>query len=139
MTGRGAREIARDKNEQQATSGPPRHASTSPKALKQVWCGSQKIRPIRAQRKTTLPENNEDPGQGIPKPDSKGASAACTPPIPRLRRSLRIASQKRKIHALCAQCWLPELENQMRSKCAPNRPIGLAIRYFHKSSSSYSN
>ncbi|OBS64542.1 hypothetical protein A6R68_06916 [Neotoma lepida] len=111
-----SRESARDKNEQQATSGPPRHASTSPKALKEVQCGGLKIWPIRAQRKTTFSENKEDPGRGIPKPESKGASAACMPPIPRLQRSLRIDSQKRKIHALCAQCWLPELENQMRSK-----------------------
>ncbi|OBS81885.1 hypothetical protein A6R68_24124 [Neotoma lepida] len=115
------REGAQDKNEQQATSGPLRHASTSPKALKQVRCGGLKIRPIRAQRKTTLPENKEDPGWGIPKPDSKGAWAACMPPIRRLRRSLRIASQKRKIHALCAQCWLPELENQMPSKVTNTR------------------
>ncbi|OBS57299.1 hypothetical protein A6R68_11576, partial [Neotoma lepida] len=116
-----SREGARNKNEQQATSRPPRHASTSPKALKQVWCGSLKIRPIRAQRKTTLPENKKDPGRGILKPYSKGASAAFMPPIPRLRRSLRIASQKRKIHELCAQCWLPELENQMRSKVSKTR------------------
>ncbi|KAL6032614.1 hypothetical protein STEG23_032409 [Scotinomys teguina] len=27
----------------------------------------------------------------------------------------------------------------LKLRCAPNRPIGLAIRYFHKSSSSYSN
>ncbi|OBS69949.1 hypothetical protein A6R68_01511 [Neotoma lepida] len=43
------------------------------------------------------------------------------PPITRLRRSLRIASQKRKIHGLCAQCCLPELENQMRSKVSKTR------------------
>ncbi|OBS78263.1 hypothetical protein A6R68_19347 [Neotoma lepida] len=110
------RESARDKSEQQATFGPPRYSSTSPKALKQVRCGGLKIPPIRAQRKTTFSENKEDPGWGTLKPDSKGASAAFLAPIPRLRRSLCIASQKRKIHVLCAKCWLPELENQMRSK-----------------------
>ncbi|OBS75942.1 hypothetical protein A6R68_17604 [Neotoma lepida] len=116
------REGARDKNEQQAASGTPRQASTSPKALKQqVQCGGLKIRAIGAQRKTTLPENKEDPGRGTSKPHSKGASAACMPPIPRLRRSLRIASQKRKIHVLCAQCGLPEQENQVRSKVTNTR------------------
>nr|XP_006997924.1 PWWP domain-containing DNA repair factor 3A-like [Peromyscus maniculatus bairdii] len=112
-----SREGARDKNEQQAASGPPRHVSTLPRAPKQqVRCGSLEIRAIGAQRKTTLPENEEDPGRGTPKPDSKGASAACMPPIPRLRRSLRIATRKRKIHVLCAQCGLPELATKMHSK-----------------------
>ncbi|KAL6084750.1 hypothetical protein STEG23_027839 [Scotinomys teguina] len=47
--------------------------------------------------------------------DSKGSSAACMPPIPRLRRSLRISSRKRKIHVPCAQCGLPELEAKVHS------------------------
>lgn len=43
------------------------------------------------------------------------------PPIPRLRRSLRIASRKRKIHVLCAQCGLPEQEPQVHSKATNTR------------------
>ncbi|KAL1763054.1 hypothetical protein HispidOSU_016657 [Sigmodon hispidus] len=112
-----SREGARAKNEQQAASGPPRHASTSPQALnRQVRCGGLEIRATGAQRKTTLPENKEDLGPETPKPDSKWASTACMPPIPRLRRSLRIASRQRKFHALCAQCRLSELETQAHSK-----------------------
>lgn len=118
-----SREGTRAKNGQQASSGPPRRISISPKALKQrVRCAGLEIRATRAQRKTTLLENKGRPGQGTPKPDSKGASAACLPPIPRLRRSLRIASRKRKIRVLCAQCGLPELErHRVHSKVTNTR------------------
>lgn len=117
-----SREGTRAKNKQQAASGPPRRISISPKALKQrVRCAGLEIRAIGAQRKTALPENKGRPGRGTPKPDSKRASAACMPPIPRLRRSLRIASRKRKIHVLCAQCGLPEREPQVHSKVTNTR------------------
>lgn len=116
-----SREGTRAKNEQQVASGPPRRISISPKALKRVQCADLKIRAIGAQRKTALPENKDHPGPGTPKPDSKGASAACMPPIPRLRRSRRIASRKRKIHVPCAQCGLPEWEPQVHSKVTNTR------------------
>ena len=111
-----SREGTRAKNEQQAASGPLRHISISPKALKQrVQCSGLEIRATGAQRKTALAENKDHPGPGTPKPDSKGASAAYTPPVPKLRRSLRIASQKKKPHVLCALCGLPEREPQVHS------------------------
>ncbi|XP_051034232.1 PWWP domain-containing DNA repair factor 3B [Phodopus roborovskii] len=117
-----SRRGGRAKKQQQAASGPPRQASTSPRALQQqVRCGGLEIGAIGAQRKTSLPENKQDPGSETPKPDSKGASAACTPPIPRLRRSLRIASRKRKFHVLCAHCMLPQQENRVRSKATSTR------------------
>ncbi|CAO2623174.1 PWWP domain-containing DNA repair factor 3A [Lemmus lemmus] len=114
---RASREGARANNEHQHASGPQRHASTSPKALRQqVRCGSLEIGAIGAQRKTTLPENKEDPGPRTPRPDSEGASAACMPPVPRLRRSVRIAGRKRKINMLCAHCGLSGLETRGHSK-----------------------
>lgn len=117
-----SREGGRAKSEQKATPGPPRRISSSPKALKQrIRCAGLEIRAIGAQRKTALPENKDHPGPGTPKLDSKGASAACMPPIPRLRRSLRIASRKRKIHVLCAQCGRPEQEPQVHSKVTNTR------------------
>ncbi|XP_076774415.1 putative PWWP domain-containing DNA repair factor 4 isoform X2 [Arvicanthis niloticus] len=117
-----SREGTRAKSEQKAAPGPPRRIPISPKALKQrVRCAGLEIRAIGAQRKTAFPENKDHPGPGTPKLDSKGASAACMPPIPRLRRSLRIASRKRKIHVLCAQCRLPEQEPQVHSKVTNTR------------------
>ncbi|XP_075814196.1 putative PWWP domain-containing DNA repair factor 4 [Microtus pennsylvanicus] len=118
LSTRASREGARDNNEHRPASGPPRrHASTSPKALKQqVRCGSLEIRAIGAQRKTTLPENKEDPGPPTPRPDSERTSAACAPPVPSLRRSVRIAGRKRKIHVLCAHCGLSGLETRVHSK-----------------------
>lgn len=124
-------EGTRAKHEQRVASGPPRRRrgarrrriSTSPKAPKQPTrcCAGLRIRPIGAQRKTALPEDKGDPSPGTPKPGAKGASAACVPPIPRLRRSLRIHSRKRKIHVLCPLCRIPELEPQVHSKVASTR------------------
>lgn len=117
-----SREGTRAKNEQQAASEPPRHISSSPKALKQrVRCAGLEIRATGAQRKTALPENKDHPGPGTRKADSKWVPAACTPPVPRLRRSLRIASRKKKTHVLCAQCGLPEREPQVHSKVTNTR------------------
>ncbi|CAO2621446.1 PWWP domain-containing DNA repair factor 3A [Lemmus lemmus] len=94
-----SREGALANNEHRPASGPPKHASTSPKELKQqVRCGGLEIRAIGTQRKKTLRENKDDPGPGTPRPDSEGASAACMPPVPSLRRSVRLAGRKRKIH-----------------------------------------
>ncbi|XP_038173355.1 PWWP domain-containing DNA repair factor 3A-like [Arvicola amphibius] len=122
LSTRASREGARANNEHRPASGPPRHTSTPPKALKpQVWCGGLEIRAIGAQRKTTLPENKEEPRPLTPRPDSEGASAACAPPVPRLRRSVRVAGRKRKIHALCAQCGLSGLETQVHSKVTKAR------------------
>ncbi|EDL29807.1 mCG68105, partial [Mus musculus] len=117
-----SRKGTRFKTEQQAASGPPRHISISPKALKQrVRCAGLEIRAAGAQRKTALAENKDHPGLGTPKPDSKRASAACMPPVLRLRRSLRIASRKKKTHVLCALCGLPEWEPQVHSKVTNTR------------------
>ena len=117
-----SREGTRAKNEQQAASGPLRHISISPKALKKrVQCAGLEIRATGAQRKTALAENKDHPGLGTPKPDSKRASAACMPPVLRLRRSLRIASRKKKTHVLCALCGLPEWEPQVHSKVTNTR------------------
>lgn len=123
LSTRASREGARANNEHRPASGPPRrHASTSPKALKQqVRCGGLEIRAIGAQRKTTLPENKEDPGPPTPRPDSEGASAACPPPVPSLRRSVRIAGRKRKIHVLCAHCGLSGLGTRVHSKVTKAR------------------
>ncbi|XP_034341734.1 putative PWWP domain-containing DNA repair factor 4 [Arvicanthis niloticus] len=112
-----SREGTRAKSKQKAAPGPPKCVSISPKALKRpVRRAGLEIQATGAQRKTALPENKDHPGQGTPKLDSRRASAACMPPIPRLRRSLRIASRKRKIHVLCAQCRLIEQEPQGHSK-----------------------
>ncbi|XP_050997881.1 PWWP domain-containing DNA repair factor 3B-like [Acomys russatus] len=118
------------KDEQQAAPGPPRRRrrriSTSPKDLKpraRASCAGLEIRAIGGQRKkTALPEDKEDPSPGTLKPDAKGAPAACVPPIPRLRRSLRLASRKRKIHhVLCPCCRVPELSPHVHSKAASTR------------------
>ncbi|KAK7796229.1 hypothetical protein U0070_007247 [Myodes glareolus] len=117
LSSRASRESARANSEHRPASGPLRHASTAPKALKQqARCGGLEVRAIGAQRKTTLPENKKDPGPPTPRPDSEGASAACVPPVPGLRRSVRIAARKRKIHVLCAQCGLSGLETPVPSK-----------------------
>ncbi|XP_049989749.1 PWWP domain-containing DNA repair factor 3B-like [Alexandromys fortis] len=118
LSTRASRDGARANNEHRPASGPPRHASSLPKALRQqVQCGGLEIPAIGAQRKkTTLPENKEDPGPQTRRPDSEGASAACVLPVPRLRRSARIAVRKRKIHVLCAQCGLSGLETRVHSK-----------------------
>ncbi|XP_050997919.1 PWWP domain-containing DNA repair factor 3B-like [Acomys russatus] len=123
-------EGAQAKNEQQAAPGPPRRrrrrrVSTSPKAPKpqaRASCAGLEIRAIGGQRKkTALPEDNKDPSPGTLKPVVKGASAARVPPIRRLRRSLRLASTKRKIHVLCPLCRVPELETHVHSKAASTR------------------
>ena len=118
LSARASREGARGNSEHhRPASGPLRHASSSPKALRQqVHCGGLEIRAIGAQRKTTLPENKEDPGPRTRRPDSEGAWAACLLPVPRLRRSVRIAGRKRKINVLCAQCGLSGLETRVHSK-----------------------
>ncbi|XP_038171586.1 PWWP domain-containing DNA repair factor 3B-like [Arvicola amphibius] len=122
LSARASREGARANNEHQPVSGPPRHASSTPRALRQqVQCGGLEIRAIGAQRKTTLPENKEDPSPQTPRPDSEGAWTACMPPVPRLRRSVRIAGRKRKIHVLCAHCGLSGLETRVHSKVSNAR------------------
>ncbi|XP_057616799.1 PWWP domain-containing DNA repair factor 4-like [Chionomys nivalis] len=122
LSAQASREGARANNEHRPASGTPRHASSSPKALRQqVQCGGLEIRAIGAQRKTTLPENKEDPGPRTRRPDSEGASAACVLPVPRLRRSVRIAGRKRKIHVPCAQCGLSGLETRVHSKVSNAR------------------
>ncbi|XP_055447783.1 PWWP domain-containing DNA repair factor 4 [Psammomys obesus] len=112
-----SREGVQAKNEQQAASRPPRCLSTSSKALKQqTGCAGLEIWATGVQGKTTLPENKEDPGPGTLRPAANRATTACMPPIPRLRRSLRIASKKRNIHVPCPQCRFPEMQPQVHSK-----------------------
>ncbi|XP_050998597.1 PWWP domain-containing DNA repair factor 3B-like [Acomys russatus] len=126
-------EGAQAKNEQQAAPGPPRkrrkrrrrRISILPKARKpqaRAPCAGLEIQAIGGQRKkTALQEDKKDPSPGTLKPDAKGASAACLPPNPWLRRSLRLASRKRKIYVLCPLCRVPELETHVHSKAASTR------------------
>ncbi|XP_060232784.1 PWWP domain-containing DNA repair factor 4-like [Meriones unguiculatus] len=117
-----SQEGAQAKNEQQAASRPPRRLSTLPKALKQqTGCAGLEIWVTGVQGKTTLPENKEDPCLGTLRPAANRATTACMPPIPRLRRSLRIASKKRKMHVTCPQCRFPGVQPQVHSKVTNTR------------------
>ncbi|XP_060230670.1 PWWP domain-containing DNA repair factor 4-like [Meriones unguiculatus] len=110
------------KKEQQVASGSLRCIWSSPKALKQqARFADIHTQATGVQRKTAIPENKEDHGPGTLKPAANWASAACMPPVQRLRRSFRIASRKRKIHVLSPHCRVPEQEPCAHSKVTKTR------------------
>ncbi|XP_060230693.1 PWWP domain-containing DNA repair factor 4-like [Meriones unguiculatus] len=122
LTASASRQSVRAKKEQQAASGPLRCIWSSPKALKQqARFADLHTRATGGQRKNAFHESKEEHGPGTLKPAANSASAACMPPILRLRRSLRIANRKRKIHVLCPHCRVPELEPCAHSKVTKTR------------------
>ncbi|XP_055449915.1 PWWP domain-containing DNA repair factor 3A-like, partial [Psammomys obesus] len=110
------------KKEQQVASGSLKCIWSSPKALRQQarFAGIH-TQANGAQKKTAIPEKKEDHGPSTLKPAAIWASAACMPPVPRLRRSFHIASRKRKIHVLNPHCRVPEQESCADSKVTKTR------------------
>lgn len=119
-------EGAQVKCEWQVPAGPGRHNSTLPNQAAPY--ASLEVRATGAHRNPSLPEKTEDPGPGTLNPPSEGAAAACMPPIPRVRRSLRIAHRKRRLQVLCEACRLPALKPQVCSKVVSTREQGRGAR-----------
>uniref|UniRef100_A0A8C6R011 PWWP domain-containing DNA repair factor 3B-like n=2 Tax=Nannospalax galili TaxID=1026970 RepID=A0A8C6R011_NANGA len=107
------------KRKRQVPPGPQRHVSTLPNH--EPSYAPLEIPAPGARRKPSLPEKTEEPGPVAPKSASEGAAAASMPPIPRLRRSRRIAGRKRRLQMLCEKCRLPALEPQVSSKVVSTR------------------
>ncbi|KAH0509539.1 PWWP domain-containing protein MUM1 [Microtus ochrogaster] len=87
-----------------------------------VLMGSgNECRPLEPKGRPTSQRTRRIPARRPRGQTQRGASAACEPPVPSLRRSVRIAGRKRKIHVLCARCGLSGLETRVHSKVTKAR------------------